>query len=271
MVTNKQILILLMSTGLLIVILTVSYFNPGLENHTRRVKLHTASGHPDHKGDSIRLDQLADDEYHSVEGSYTRDLKESDSTSSENGNTPKQFRNVLFIIVDDLRPQLGVYHDPEHLDYFSKMKIHTPNLDRLAWRSAVFKHAYAQYSLCGPNRTSLLTGRRPDVTYVFDDTVYWRTAGCNFTTLSQHFKNNGYITIGLGKLFHPEPSSHYDDPHSWVVPYFHSVHRDRCFLKNDSTRGWLAVPRSERRKVMLVDDRMTRLAKKMLRKMSDPK
>jgi hypothetical protein len=68
-------------------------------------------------------------------------------------------KNVLHVIVDDLRPQLGAYgrHD-----------MHTPHVDALAAKSMVFDRAYVQVALCGPTRTSFLTGRRPDASRTFD-------------------------------------------------------------------------------------------------------
>ncbi|MEI6539616.1 MAG: sulfatase-like hydrolase/transferase [Planctomycetota bacterium] len=61
--------------------------------------------------------------------------------------------NVLFIAVDDLRPELGCY---------SNTIVKTPNMDRLAARGVVFNRAYVQQAVCSPSRTSLLTGRRPE-------------------------------------------------------------------------------------------------------------
>ena len=73
--------------------------------------------------------------------------------------------NVLFIAVDDLRPQLGCY---------GMEKMHTPNLDALAARGTLFNRAYCQQAVCSPSRTSLLTGRRPDTTRVYDLQTHFR-------------------------------------------------------------------------------------------------
>ncbi|KAJ2938858.1 hypothetical protein O0L34_g18487 [Tuta absoluta] len=85
-----------------------------------------------------------------------------------------------------------------------------------------FKNAFAQQALCAPSRNSILTGRRPDALHLYDFYSYWRTFAGNFTTLPQYFKENGYITYSVGKVFHPGESSGFTDdfPFSWsYVPY----------------------------------------------------
>ena len=67
----------------------------------------------------------------------------------------------------------------------------------------VFRRTYVQYALCAPSRTALLTSRRPDTSRVWAIGPYFRqTTGRNYTTLPQFFKNNGYRSIGHGKIFH---------------------------------------------------------------------
>ena len=132
--------------------------------------------------------------------------------------TAANHKNVLFFGVDDLRTELGVYgHD----------QIVSPNIDALASKSILFERAYCQVAVCSPSRTSLLTGRRPDTNHVWRiaNNEYWRTF-TNATTVPQYFKENGYISIGMGKIFHPGKPNGFDDYlYSWSpegLPYFHA-------------------------------------------------
>ncbi|XP_064374327.1 iduronate 2-sulfatase isoform X2 [Dromaius novaehollandiae] len=122
--------------------------------------------------------------------------------------------NVLFIVVDDLRPVLGCYGDK---------LVKSPNIDQLASQSVVFSNAYAQQAVCAPSRVSFLTGRRPDTTRLYDFYSYWRVHAGNYSTMPQYFKENGYVTVSVGKVFHAGVSSNYSDdyPYSWSIPPFH--------------------------------------------------
>ena len=114
--------------------------------------------------------------------------------------------NILFIAVDDLRPELGCY---------GRGYIKSPNIDRLARRGMTFTRAYCQQAVCSPSRSSLLTGTRPDTTKVWDLVTHFRTAIPDVVTLGQHFKNNGYFVQGMGKIYH----GGYDDKPTWSVPW----------------------------------------------------
>jgi iduronate 2-sulfatase len=114
--------------------------------------------------------------------------------------------NVLFIAVDDLRPE-------ETASGTAILK--TPNIDRIAARGTTFERAYCQQAVCSPSRTSLMTGRRPDATRVWDLETHFRKALPDAVTVAQHFKNNGYFTQGIGKIFHHG----FDDRPSWSVPW----------------------------------------------------
>jgi arylsulfatase A-like enzyme len=110
--------------------------------------------------------------------------------------------NVLFIAVDDLRPQLGCYGQTQAI---------SPNIDRLASRGVLFERAYCQQALCAPSRISLLSGLRPESTGVYDLNTRLSQALPNHTSLPKYFKRNGYQTISLGKIYHHRN----DDPGAW--------------------------------------------------------
>merc|ERR1711899_357509 len=124
-------------------------------------------------------------------------------------------KNILFLVADDMRPNIAAYEDANS-EIFGQPPMHTPNLDALASRSLLFERAYDAQALCSPSRTSTLTTRRPDTTKILKIGDYWRTYGGNFTTLPQFFLENGYITFGAGKIFHGGPSSNgHDVEFSW--------------------------------------------------------
>lgn len=78
-------------------------------------------------------------------------------------------------------------------------------------------------ALCAPSRNSFLTSRRPDSLHLYDFYSYWRDSVGNYTTIPQHFKENGYYTHSIGKVFHPGISSNFSDdsPYSWSGKPFH--------------------------------------------------
>ena len=104
--------------------------------------------------------------------------------------------NMLFIAVDDLN------------DWVGKLGGHpqakTPNIDLLSSRGLLFTKAYCSAPSCNASRSSLLMGLRPSTTGIYINSHDWRQASTlkNAVTLPRHFKDNGYLTIGAGKLFH---------------------------------------------------------------------
>jgi len=180
-------------------------------------------------------------------------------------------RNVLYILVDDLRPELEAYGQAHH----------SPNINKLAQTGTVFDNAYCQIAVCSPSRMSFMTGRRPDHSHIYNFINHFRQSDCgltqgnvahtgnvletidvdwtlgasgqcctvctehaacvawsyhtnnscilfdqisdpspasgavsgvrgsfqthaNWTSLPQHFKNNGFLTLATGKTFHTE-------------------------------------------------------------------
>jgi iduronate 2-sulfatase len=116
---------------------------------------------------------------------------------------PARKPNVLFLMSDDMRAELGCYNSFFHAQ--------TPNLDALARSGVRFDRNYCQFPLCNPSRASLLTGRNPTRTSVLGNRTDFRTAHPDWTTLPQLFKDNGYVTVRSGKIYH----GGIDDAKSW--------------------------------------------------------
>ncbi len=101
--------------------------------------------------------------------------------------------NILFIGVDDPRPELGCYDSPVAI---------TPNLDALAGSGLLFNRAYCQEAICSPSRASLMTGARPETIKIIENYTYFRDKNPDIITLPQNFRANGYETVYCGKIFH---------------------------------------------------------------------
>ena len=173
--------------------------------------------------------------------------------------------NVLFLVSDDMRPELGFFQNTGDFPSPVHPAMHTPNLDRLAAQSLVLRRAYVQQAVCSPSRTSLLTGRRPDTTHVYDLVSYFRKVGGNYTTLPQYFKKYGYLSAGMGKIFHPGPATPHYDPLSWSVPFYAAPNQGYWFCNNHS---WIAVPKSVYTAKPLPDQQITQHAIKTMRQLA---
>jgi uncharacterized sulfatase len=150
---------------------------------------------------------------------------------------PVKHPNVVFIVIDDLRCTLGCYGDKD---------VRSPNIDRLAARGMRFDHAYCQYTVCNPSRTSFLTGLRPDTTGIFDNRIYFRTKLPDVVTLPQLARQNGYYSASLGKIFHlgqtiDDIKKDMNDPKSWdLARTFQGTPRGKRGEGRNMTGGKLA-------------------------------
>lgn len=123
------------------------------------------------------------------------------STLPDNGKP-----NVLFISVDDMRDYVG------YLQGY-KGKVYTPNIDRLASMGMAFTNAHTAATVCGPSRTTMLTGKRPSTSGFYSNDGFWKAVMPDAVTIPQYFKANGYYTAGAGKVFHHTPGN--NPPVSW--------------------------------------------------------
>jgi iduronate 2-sulfatase len=174
----------------------------------------------------------------------------------------RQPYNVLFIAADDLRTDLGCYGHP---------LVETPHLDRLAQRGLVFDRAYCQQAVCNPSRASVMTGRRVDSLRVWDLRTHFRDTVPDVVTLPEHFKNHGYFTQNVGKIYHNWIHQLQGDPQSWSVPaqlHFASHGSDKPQLDRPLPANLATDPKCECRDVpdeAYFDGRVARLAVQALR------
>eukprot|EP00039_Didymoeca_costata_P024040 m.9058 g.9058 ORF g.9058 m.9058 type:complete len:519 (+) comp4000_c0_seq1:127-1683(+) len=151
--------------------------------------------------------------------------------------TPLQ--NILMIVVDDLRPQIGAYG----VDY-----MHTPNIDKLAADGVLFEHAYSQQAICSPTRNSFLSGRYPDKTKVYNFFDNFRNGsddGTSWIALPEFFKRNGYYTTGAGKIYHPNHPPHFDNDRSWTTPWLGDFGFCTCAPAKQASCEGLNLPVSQ--------------------------
>ena len=123
----------------------------------------------------------------------------SHTTTAQPNKATQERPNVLFIAVDDLNDWLGCMQ--------GYPGVKTPNMDRLAARGVLFQNAHCQAPLCGPSRASLMTGLRPSTTGIYgmidDDSIRSNNkTTADITFLPGYFRQQGYRTMGIGKLFH---------------------------------------------------------------------
>ena len=147
-----------------------------------------------------------------VPGDIQKPGKEVAASLPDMPKAPKGAKNVLLIIVDDMRTQLKAAYGHEFMI--------TPHLDKLAQSpgAVVFSRAYAQAAHCAPSRNSFMSGRYPDRLKVYNVNGDFRSASTPddpITPIPQYFKENGYLSFGGGKIYHPNHPKHNDRPYSW--------------------------------------------------------
>ncbi len=138
------------------------------------------------------------------------------SASDKGKNSKNQKMNVLFIAVDDLRPELGCY---------GKAYMHTPNIDKLASEGRMFRNHFVHTALCGPSRITLLSGQRTLAANIWTKARESGSQPGTIISFPQLFKENGYMTVCVGKVSH-EPGGVVDSlqkihevPYSWNKSY----------------------------------------------------
>ena len=137
----------------------------------------------------------------------------SKATGSPEERKPQK-PNVLFIIVDDLRPELGCYGNPD---------IISPNIDKIASKGLVFNKVYCQTAVSYPSRVSVLSGFRPESTG-FASRITQKSVPSEVISLPQLFKNEGYSTISIGKVYHFND----DDPEAWTKKYKDTFYENKA-------------------------------------------
>lgn len=155
--------------------------------------------------------------------------------SAPDGRAP----NVLLIIVDDLRPEIGVYGDAI---------AHTPNIDKLASDGFVFTNAFAPVPVCGASRAAMLSGRKPTTNRFLSYDARLDGDLPGVASLPGYFKDHGYHTLANGKVFDVSVDSAdaWSEPlwnpgGDWASPVERSARREdlqQAYLSNpDGVRG----------------------------------
>ena len=155
------------------------------------------------------------------------------SNQMEQNTKPK---NILFIAVDDLKPLMGAY---------GQDLIKTPNIDELANQGFVFQNNHCQQAVCGPSRASLLTGKRPDFTQIWDLKTLIRDKNPDIVTMPQYFKQIGYQTAAVGKIFDFRSVDKGNDSISWSYPYDNFKHNSELgkeYVNETEKVSYEAVP-----------------------------
>ena len=151
--------------------------------------------------------------------------------------------NILFIAIDDLKPILGCY---------GNTIIKTPNIDRLAKMGTVFMNNYCQQAVCGPTRASLMTGKRPDYTQVWDLKTKMRDINPDILSLPQYLITQGYSTQGIGKVYDSRCVDKKMDEPSWSVPYYNYFKTEEKYYAKETGMPVLGAYQSAKTKELAI-------------------
>src|SRR5579871_5800029 len=143
---------------------------------------------------------------------------------AQKSQAPSKKYNVLFLMSDDCRVELGCYG--------SMFQAKTPNLDALAKSGVRFDRNYCQFPLCNPSRSSLLTARPATKTGVLGNRTAFRDLHPDWTSLPQLFRQNGYVAVREGKIFH----GGIDDPKAWDAASVWTVDDEGGMQSHDAGR-----------------------------------
>lgn len=146
--------------------------------------------------------------------------------------------NILFIAIDDMRPEMGCYGSPIAI---------TPNIDTLATKGLLFNRAYCQQAICSPSRASIMTGTRPDTNGVIENYTYFRDANPDIATLPQHFRKHGYETVNMGKIYHGKFN---DKEKSWSRGPAHKLVKTKPIPGGYGLEGNRNIQRDNRKRLL---------------------
>lgn len=186
----------------------------------------------------------------------------------QQADLPDNRMNVLLIMADDLNATLTSY---------GTEGVITPNLDKLAKRGMRFDRAYSQAPLCNPSRASIMTGQRPHNLRIWNNDPHFRGIYPRIKTLPQYFKEQGYHTVGIGKIYHNWAQAIEGDPQSWSEPerYHWAVHYQdwyvagRPYKLHTDLRKGPAVQQEDVPDEAYLDGRIANAAIKKLRELRE--
>lgn len=182
-----------------------------------------------------------------------------DKKSEKKVSQKNQPKNILFIAVDDLKPLLGAYG---HKD------VKTPNIDKLAANGFVMQNNHCQQAVCGPSRASILTGKRPDYTQIWDLKTHIRKINPDIVTMPQYFKQQGYETAAVGKIFDFRSVDKGNDSISWTHKYANLKRKNKEYVTKTGKPSYevLTISDSE-----TVDGMVATRSKKLLNEFAKSK